>query len=429
MSIFNDSWNEVFRRYPILEGIDHDGYFDITADEIKAIREPRLMVKQDHRRDRPDVFASNGLNILPLNRGSYRIARMELFHDFETDWDNASDNVIVVPPSDVESIDFNHITSEAIAIKSIFCTNILQDFVEDDRLRDTVSGRMGSGMFQFSVDGLAEHGRNEIQVENAQIEIDAGYEGCDALYLLEAKCNLAQDFLVRQLYYPFRCWEQKVHKTVCPIFFIYSNGIYHLMEYAFDDPSCYNSIHCVKYKKYRIAEEERITEETLVEISRSVQMVGEPDVPFPQADSFERVMNLCNEMALRGESMTKEDIWHFFSFTDRQSDYYGNAGIYLGLLERGGKSCFRLSPVGRQLFCGNLSHVQRHKRIVALILAHGVLNDCFRARLHAGQDLEAAHYEAIMRRHTECNLTEQLYGRRSGTVKHWIHWIFNLANN
>lgn len=427
MSAFDENWQAVFERYDLLARIERDGFCDITAEEIKAIKEPRLMVKQDHRRDRPEVFCNHSLNILPLSRGNYRIARMELYHDFKVDWAKASDDITVVQPSDVESIDFTNITSEAIAIKSIFCTRILQDFVGDDSLRDTVSGRMGSGVFDFNVKALKGNAESQISVANAQIEIDAGYEGQRELFLLEAKCNLADDFLVRQLYYPYRCWSQKISKTIRPIFFVYSNGIYHLMEYVFEDAHCYNSIRRVNYRKYRISEGETITEDALVDISRCVHPVPElSSVPFPQADSMERVINLCTEMARRMEPMTKEDIWKFFSFTDRQADYYANAGIYLGLVEKVSKGTYQLSAEGQRLFGAEMSYVRKHKRIVELLLAHGVFNDCFNRRLLAGQDLDKDCYESILRNHRECQLSESLYGRRAATVKHWIHWIFNL---
>ena len=52
-------------------------------------------------------------------------------------------------------------------------------------------------------------GAENIEVHNSQIEIDAGYEGLQKLALIEAKRDLSIDFLVRQLYYPFRTWKDR----------------------------------------------------------------------------------------------------------------------------------------------------------------------------------------------------------------------------
>ena len=46
-----------------------EGRFLISADQIREYREPRLMAKFDHRVNLPQIFAENGLAILPVSRG------------------------------------------------------------------------------------------------------------------------------------------------------------------------------------------------------------------------------------------------------------------------------------------------------------------------------------------------------------------------
>ena len=67
MTDFNRCWNEVFNRYDVMKVIERNGFCTLSASELKAIKEPRLLVKQDHRNNRPDVFVENNLNILPLS--------------------------------------------------------------------------------------------------------------------------------------------------------------------------------------------------------------------------------------------------------------------------------------------------------------------------------------------------------------------------
>lgn len=56
-----------------------------------------------------------------------------------------------------------------------------------------------------------------IKVQNAQLEIDAGYENEKAFCICEAKNVLAEQVLIRQLYYPYRLWKSKISKPVIPI--------------------------------------------------------------------------------------------------------------------------------------------------------------------------------------------------------------------
>lgn len=72
----------------------------------------------------------------------------------------------------------------------------------------------------------------------------------------------------------------------------------------------------------------------LLQILDTTNTVKEPEIPFPQADSFERVINLC-ELLKQREFISKEDITQNYDFYSRQTDYYTNAGRYLGLITTG----------------------------------------------------------------------------------------------
>lgn len=72
-----------------------------------------------------------------------------------------------------------------------------------EETKHTVSGRMGSGQFEYEVEN-AEGYRKHVKVKGAQIEIDGGYEGNTKFALIEAKKETANDFNIRQLFYPYR---------------------------------------------------------------------------------------------------------------------------------------------------------------------------------------------------------------------------------
>ena len=235
-SLNERAWRILFQRHRILDKIERNGVFYISANQIKAEREPRLMAKFDHTINLPKIFADNGLSILPITRGDYAIAHFDAYHAFEPI--SSEIHQVTMPPY-IQSINSNSIPSEAIALNCAIATGIIADFTGDIDIIPTVSGRMGSGNFDFNIRDTLTNRQLTVDVSNSQIEIDAAYEGVNYLSLLEAKRDISEDFLVRQLYYPYRVWQSRVTKPVKPIFLVYSNGIYHLYEYRFKNPNEY----------------------------------------------------------------------------------------------------------------------------------------------------------------------------------------------
>lgn len=321
------AWNALFARYGLLEEIDRTGKAAMAAEQIREYREPRLMAKFDHRINLPRLFAENDLAILPVSRGDYLIARFSAYHVFET---RESAVARFSLPRHIRSLNPDALVSETLAVNAALASGILADFLEEDALCPTVAGRMGSGSFSFRIDHPGG-GRHLVDVRNAQLEIDAAFEGPNSLVLLEAKCNLADDFLIRQIYYPYRLWSSKLVKAVRPVFLVYSNGIFCLYEYAFQEKEHYNSLVLKKYQRYSI-EDTTIRSTDLLTLARQVQIFPEPDVPFPQADSFSRVINLCE--LLKGCSLSREEVTERYAFDLRQTNYYTDAARYLGLLEK-----------------------------------------------------------------------------------------------
>ena len=429
-------WNSIFEKYKVLEAIDNRGICSISAKQIQEFHEPRLMVKHDHSINRPKVFRDNDLAILPVTRGDYVIAKMELYQSFIEGKELlfTEKDVITVNPPDIESIDFKHINSEAIAINSIYACGILSSFLEEERLLPTVCGRMGSGCFDFNVNQYRTESSFRFSVNNSQIEIDGGFEGDNCLCLIEAKNSLSDDFLIRQLYYPYRVWREKVAKSVRPVFLCYSNGIYHLLEYKFDDPNNYNSIVLVKYSKYQIREEESlIVLDDLSDLLNKTQIIKEPEIPFPQANSILRVIDLCEQLATNEEcfgnrTLSKEEIARIYGFDSRQSVYYANAGRYLGLLCKPNQATYALSSIGRQIFCSKLSTKKKNLRIVEQIFQHKVFRDCFLRYIEKAESPTNDEYMEIMRRNQLFKMSENLIPRRSSTIMNWINWILNLQS-
>lgn len=416
------AWKALFERYGILEEINRAGTAAVSAEQIREYREPRLMAKFDHRINLPRLFADNDLAILPVSRGKYLIARFAAYHAFEL---RQSPLARFSLPAHIRSLNPDALVGETLAINAALASGILEDFLEEADLCPTVAGRMGSGSFGFRIDRAAS-GSHFIEVRNAQLEIDAAFEGRASLALLEAKCSLADDFMIRQIYYPYRLWSMKLAKAVRPVFLVYSNGIFSLYEYSFCEKEHYNSLVLKKYQRYSL-EDTAIRSTELLALARHTQLCPEPDVPFPQADSFSRVINLCE--LLMGRSLSREQVTEEYAFDLRQTNYYTDAARYLGLLEKErGRDCapqYRLSAQGEEIM--RLPYRQRQLALCRRILEHGVFSEAFRA-CEVGALPDRRAVVGIMKRAGLRGVqSESTYERRASTVTGWLTWMIDLT--
>ena len=423
MGLNDAAWENLFDKYHILDEIAQNGKFVISASQIKEFREPRLMTKFDHKINLPGIFASNNLSILPITRGEYIISSFSSYEEFS---ESSPDVQRISIPPHIQSLSPQFLVSETIALNCASACGILNDFLEDDGLIPTVSGRMSSGNFEFGINTSSSV--QNVSVCNSQIEIDAAYEGIHYLSLFEAKRDLSDDFLIRQLYYPFRVWNERVTKMVKPIFLIFSNGMFNLYQYQFDDPRNYNSLRLVKQKNYVIATEICLAD--IENILQNVPLIQEPAIAFPQADRMSRIINLIE--LLNEKPMTKQDITSEYAFDERQTNYYTDAGRYLGLIDKvhdeDGNILFLLSACGRHIM--NLEYKERQLALVTQILMHRVFNETLKLHLRCGEMPDKQTIIQIMR---DSNLyrveADSTYWRRSSTVIGWVNWILETIED
>jgi hypothetical protein len=339
-------------------------------------------------------------------------------------------------PGYVMSITKDSITSEPVALNCSYISGMLEDFIGDENIVPTVSGRMGSGSFIFNIFNKVSLSYDEVSVENSQIEIDGAFEGDRFLTLVEAKQNISSDFLVRQIYYPFRLWNERLQarKNIKLVYFVYTNGIFNFFEYVFDNPSNYNSIRLIKTKSYTL-EDTSINLEVIQAIASATPLVEEPDIPFPQADDFRKIINLC-ELAVSND-LTKESIALEYEFNIRQSDYYTNACRYLGLMEkiediRSRNPSFKLSNDGRLML--KLSYIERQKYLVSKIVEHKTFKDALNLALESGESPKTKDILPIMKSNKlykvgTRNENSSTFLRRASSVRGWIEWIWSRIND
>ncbi|MBD2666094.1 hypothetical protein B6N60_01774 [Richelia sinica FACHB-800] len=427
----NDTaWEKLFLKYNILEEISKTGFFEIESSSINEFRESRLMAKFDHYDTLPKIFKKNGLSILSISRNKYIIGKFDAY--LKVIYDNKIEAIPVDFPTGIESIDYTNLYSESSALSCAFNTGIMNDLVNGEDLYHTVYGRMSTGVFKFSINKIVDDLQHTIEVNNAQCEIDAGFESEHYFLLLEAKLYDVDDFLVRQLYYPYRLWSSKITtKEVIPVLMTYSNStnIFSFFIYKFNDITNYNSIKLLEQRNYVIAPE-IITHDDVDKIFNCVNLAPEPDnIPFPQADQFERIIDLLT--VLLDKELTKEEITANYQFDERQTSYYTDAARYLNLMDKyvdqnTKQITFRLSSEG-----GNIIKKKYKTKILCLIeqiLKHQVFYKTFEFTLLDGKIPDTRVICDIMNS-CSLNINPTTIKRRSSTVRGWITWILNMLSD
>jgi len=250
------SWKKIFDDYKIL-GHDFDkSPFSLSAKQIKRScqrfketgeKEVRILCKQDTREDRPDVFVKNNLFLLPVKNGFYNIIKGNGYIDIP----DIKKEVTVYS----SKLDFTPDTtkignSEMQHLDYAYAASLIRTFMSDPSLILTIRGRKYTPEFEFFV------GKQLIKTSSVQTEVDAGYEGKEQVVLIEAKNFNAPNVIIRQLYYPFRQWQEHTKKKVVTLFFDKDHGddVYSIWQFEFSDPKNYNSIKLVKSGKFRIVE-------------------------------------------------------------------------------------------------------------------------------------------------------------------------------
>ncbi len=422
------AWEKLFKKFDIEERINCEGKFEITSSQINEFREARIMTKFDHKFNLPNLFKKNNLAILPISRRKYVISNFKNYHSIKND--NRKVKYLQFP-SYIKSIDYSNITSEATAINCAYVSGIFLDFIEEEKILPTINGRMGSNYFDFDIKLNKDETTMNICVNNSQIEIDGGYESKNSLTLIEAKLSISKDFIIRQIYYPFRLWSNNINKEIKTVFMVYSNGVFKLYEYKFEDINFYNSLNLIKQKNYSV-EPFHIESEDVQKILYEVKIIPEPKIPFPQANDFNKVINLCE--LLFKKSIPKENLLTEYDFSngslnvDRQTDYYTNAGRYLGFVDKkkdDNQIEYFLTNEGNKLF--KLKLPQRQLKFVEMILRHKVFNDTMKLYFSKLRIPSKSEIFQIMKMSNLYNIdSENTFRRRSSSIVNWIKWIVNL---
>lgn len=420
----DEAWGKIFERLRLLPEIERHGFVYVSADDLKAAsdkREPRLLAKQDTKNSRPEIFKQNKLSILPVENGKYIIFRDESARTYYP-----LEKILSEVPAEeyqpandyraYESLDVRNLSSESQAIDFANLVSLLKTFTREKELNLTIRGRLRSEKFPVTIPGS----HHTAEVEGVQIEVDAGFESLEKIYLFEAKLGRVEDFNIRQLYYPFRDWSCKSRKEIVPLFFVYTNGLFYILQFAFGEE--YEELRLVRSKCFTVNEPAK-QPVNLKHLLAESRVEPEPKVPYPQANDLDKVIDIITNFQSAGLT-NKAAVAEFFDFDERQGDYYLNAGYYLGLLKRVPSSTeFSLTREGEYI-ARSENRSRRNLLLLKQMLKRPSFNEIISLFDSSGRDLALLNVDvlaSIIQKHVELN--ETTARRRASTVMSWLRWM------
>lgn len=385
----------------------------VEAKRLKEItqREPRLLTKVDEPEQLPDILHKAGYSLLAITNGSYLIFKGDVF----TSVPDCATKIEFQPKLDFSLETIGRGTGEAEYLDNAYNTGLLSEFTKSGKLYLTIRGRERTKKFDFSI-GASDF---NISVNGVQIEVDAGYEGENDIVLVEGKIGNRSHFNVRQLYYPYRHFKQVVpNKEIRTIFFAYdlSKATYSLHEFGFRNHNVFDSIYPISCCVYSLVKPHEYAVDELLdkEFETDNNIV-------PQADDLNKIFELLT-LVNSGQN-TVPEIADYFVFDERQSNYYGEAAEFLGLITRS-RGTFELTDRGNKF----ISTVPKDQQLfmAKLILNSWLFKELIKKAKRKGyfskEDIEdvIANVDATYggKRYSSSTIS-----RRRMSVWAWVTWI------
>jgi hypothetical protein len=385
----------------------------VNAIELKKItgREPRLLAKIDEPEQMPSVLDSAKYSLLAITNGSYLLFKGSVFATVPFCQTRAT----FIPKLDFPLDTTGRGTGEAEYLDNAFNTGLISEFTGSGKLYMTIRGRERTKQFKF----LVNASNMEIAVDRVQIEVDAGYEGDDDILIVEGKIGDREHFNIRQLYYPFRHFSQLVpHKKVRPIFFSYnmSKATYALYEFGFSNPEVFDSIYPIKCCVYSLTRLQSYAVDDLAD----KEFETENNI-VPQADDLNKILELLT--LINSGQNTVTDIADYFVFDGRQSNYYGEAAEFLGLITRS-QGVFELTKRGN-LFISTAPKDQQlfiAKLVINSWFFKGLLRKAKRKGYFTKLEVEDLIADVNMDDGSK-RYSKTTIGRRTISIMSWVRWI------
>jgi DNA adenine methylase len=434
----DDAWKIILEERGIPEKTRGEGVAFVDSEEFGRLRPgrprgERLMVSFGTTCVLPEPFKNLQLSILPVARGRYALGRFKSY--------------FAVPPGEeaprrirpgtvASGLSPEGIDSERKAVSFALEAGLLSEVFGGEEPALKLNGRIPAGSFEFRIgiepggagnagggNGAApacpEPAQVKLTVAHADLGTGVLFETDGALYVLEARNVMQGELFVRRLYYPWRHFAEKSKKPVVPVYMVFSNDVFSFYVCGFGDPGRYDSIRVERTRSFSLGA--ACTLEELDAVSRREDRGPPPGAPFPQADSFGRVVDLLG--VLRAGELAPEEVTRRYGFVKRQTDYYLNACAWLGLAEKlgdghGKRDCFwRLTGAGAEAM--SLGPGKKRLALASAVLARPVYNEAWRLCADGGAVPDHGTVMEIIRTYAP-KLSDETVKRRSHTVRSWL---------
>jgi hypothetical protein len=387
----------------------------LCSADFKALgQEPRLMTKFDSRASRPEPLKAHDLFLLPEKNGEYLVLRAEGYCDLKWPRPEQIENVDARFPFALDSL--RGAQSEMSHLDRLFLAGVIGDVVGVKARAEvlaTIRGRRFAPPFGFRVGSLGA-----FRADRIQYEVDQGYETENEILLFEAKTTTPADFLIRQLFFPFKVFSAQSNKKIRPFFFNFNatSGVYSFFEYHFSDPNdlCSIEIKPASERHFRIHFDESRAPLSLGHwLARTPLPAQGASWEVPQADDFSKVMEFPLHVA--GGCTDAGLIAGAFDFSPRQSSYYRRASEQMGLvcgyeLTDAGRDFLSLSPRERE---GNLIRALLQQPVVRVAIESALGRADHRV---CGRDIAASI-------RANSHIQGDTVARRALTVRSWLRWL------
>jgi len=364
---FNRAWVNIFDRYNLLNTVKLFGYVDITAEQIKAVdgKEPRLLTKIDFRENLPEIMQNEQLSILAIKNGLYRIAKNDPFIDLNEELPKQIIEVTAL--NNILTLDPFNIKSESGALDIAYIAGICREVFGEDTFL-TIRGRL-RGDLNFNINQVPYN------INGVQIEVDGGYEGFYGIHITEAKIGFRNNINIRQLLYPQLYWQNRLGyaKQVKSYIFYLHNDIFRFIPYIYDGNIGYADH--TQEKAFRFV---KLFNPNYSIYSIPVNnFVVNTNIPFPQADKFEKVMDMLFVIARSNGCISKQELNFEFDLVSRQIDYYLNVLKWLMVCEEK-DGCIVLTERGK--FIVELPFKERLWELAQIVFSEPIFNNILHQR-------------------------------------------------
>lgn len=422
MSENDIAWQAAIHDLNLDQLVQISGFARISADQLNRYRQARLMVKFDHESQLPGSLKTRGWTIFSVSNSEYLIGPFKLFQQLPSPAPGLEAEYRR-PRLDLDTLAPDDIASESDALLLAHASGILDEFIGESTTLTTF-GRRRSEAFEFTIENSQTTSTN-VSVSGTQIEIDAGFEGENTFTVVECKNFTCTDFNLRQLYFPYRYWSERISKSVVPVFMTFSNGVFDLYKFDFLYPDDINSGELVSHSRFTTVESP-LTLQALFGFAKYTIKSDVSNVPFPQADNFEKVIKvveICGSQGLRKSEIAEE-----LRFDLRQAGYYANAAKFLGLATDA-NGIIRASMKGEAIF--RAEETVKQSKLAACLLSVTPVAETFlqgNRYLRAQFDLEFAK-TTLQGSDSGNSLSEATLTRRAKTIVNWCRWLDSIVKN